>query len=148
MWAAVKLREATRLPLRVVRKKEEYASELPGWKEAESASTALAESLSSLLSAGAQKQKKARKTPVAKAVPTVPATLQAEQPAGKKKAVVKPAGVASIKSEKGKTKKVDVELLEEETAESAASSSDTGRGRADKDGDRKRKRSDGRINSD
>ena len=120
MWAAVKLREATRLPLRVVRKKEEYASELPGWKEAESASTALAESLSALLSTGAQKQKKARKTPVAKAVPTESATLQPEQPAGKKKAVVKPARVAPLKSEKGKTKKVEVESVEEEAADSAA----------------------------
>jgi hypothetical protein len=151
LWAAVKLREATRLPLRVVRKKEEYAAELPGWKEAESASAAIAESLSALCSSGAQKPKKARKTPVVKAIPTELATLQPEQPAGKKKpAVSKPARIEPLKSEKGKKKKAEVESLEDEASErgSAASSSDTERGRADKDGGRKRKRSDGRSNSD
>ena len=146
-WTAVRIRETTRLPLRVVKK--EYAHEIPAWDEYASLTSCIASDLAMVVASGAKKKTKVR-TPAPKATPTelpvMPPVPTTTKPKGTGEST---ARVDTVVNKEKKKKTLERQAKSsEEVSETSGASSDTAHGRAEKDGGRKRKVTVGRSSSD
>ena len=146
-WTAVRIRETTRLPLRVVKK--EYAHEIPAWDEYASLASCIASDLAMVVASGAKKKTKVR-TPAPKATPTelpvMPPVPTTTKPKGTGEST---ARVDTVVNKEKKKKTLERQAKSsEEVSETSGASSDTAHGRAEKDGGRKRKVTVGRSSSD
>ena len=146
-WTAVRIRETSRLPLRVVKK--EYAHEIPAWDAYASLTTSIASDLAMVVASGAKKKTKVR-TPAPKATPTelpvMPPVPTTTKPKGTGEST---ARVDTVVNKEKKKKTLERQAKSsEEVSETSGASSDTAHGRAEKDGGRKRKVTVGRSNSD